>query len=111
MKTIKITFLREKFELGFVKGEYAYNNNTYIGVVSPDGSLFTDLTVNLGFDFCLPENRAYIDTNNCDKSIIKRLEKKGLIVDTCSSVSRGFCVYPQYILTQEFLEDWCETVE
>lgn len=109
MKTIKINFLGEKFTLGFVKSTYANNGNIYVGVYSPYGEPFTDLTVNLGIE--LEEKTAFIDTNNCDKSIINALERRGLIINSYRTVSSGFCIYPIYFLTDDFLNNWCENYE
>lgn len=90
----------------FSKGNYMNNNNLYVAVMSWDEEdkyweNYSDLTVNLMYD--LDNNKAYLDANNCDPNIIAALEEKGLIVDMCSSASSGYCVYPLYIFTKEFL--------
>lgn len=109
MKTVKINFLGEEYELGFVKGTYM-NGNIYIGVCTMEGELWSDFTTNLGYE--LDEKQAFIDVNSPSApEILKQLKKKKLVKDLYESMSSGYVVYPLYSLSDNFINNWCEELE
>lgn len=62
---------------------------------------YAPITVNLG-ETC-PERCAFVDTNN-SRAVIEWLEDNGLASPTGNSIQSGFCFYPEYRFTKEFME-------
>ena len=50
------------------------------------------------------KNAVYIDTNNCPYA--EELLEKGLAVKTSFTKSSGFCKYPLWVISSEFLETY-----
>lgn len=97
-----------EYELTFHKRSYAQNKNLAIQVYGTEkGSDFTEpfcsLTVNLGEK--LPEDTAYLDTNNCPQEIIFWLINMRF-VEVLSERQQGFCIYPKVQFTKEWLEEY-----
>lgn len=110
MNTIKVTFFDEELTLSFEKSNYL-NGNIYVGIINAEnGEPWADLTVNLGIK--LARSYAYLDSNSPSyfQSLIKTLEKLGLIIDTHETAQSGFCIYPLYELTDKFLNEWCREI-
>lgn len=116
MKPVEInfTFYEETHRARFYKDTYANNGSLYIGVVTWDEEYeywepWGDLTVNLP-GMCPDENEAFLDTNNCAPEIISELKNQGYIKDTSIKRQSGFCTYPLYAFTEEFINgmEWDE---
>ncbi len=60
------------------------------------------LTVSFG-EFISLRNSAYIDVNNCP--FASQLLKEGIAQDTGLTKGSGFCRYPLWIFTEEFLKE------
>ena len=60
------------------------------------------LTVSFG-EFISLKNSAYIDTNNCP--FAPQLLKEGIAQETGFTKKSGFCSYPLWIFTEEFLKE------
>lgn len=108
-----ITFISQhdkEITVGFWKNSYTNNNNVYVGITccgrEIDELPYGDLTVNL---IPLEKNRACIDTNNCDNNLVTALINKGLLIPMGYTIPSNFCNYPVCMLTDEFLNEWCES--
>lgn len=66
------------------------------------GEQYAVLTVSFG-EFIGAKNCAYIDTNNC--YFAKQLLEQGIAVDTSFTKSSGFCTYPLWRFSDEFLSE------
>lgn len=91
----------------FEKGTYANNKNLAIQLYCEDEDWggwepYCTLTVNL-YDG-LPSNRAFIDTNNCQFSIVNAMKEAGYMKETGIMEASGFCIYPLYEFSQDFLD-------
>ena len=84
----------ENYNLKFKKAKYQNNDNTAVVVITEENEPFCNLTVNL--DRLDNEDLAYIDVNNCPKSIIEKLEENGDIINMFSFFQSGFVIYPLY---------------
>ena len=98
-----------EYELSFRKGHYQDNNTLAVQIMCKEKNEdwyapFCMLTVNLPTTKSLPDNRAYIDVNNCPKDLIQSLEEQGVIKKTLVSAPSGFCIYPLYEFSQEWLD-------
>lgn len=103
---IEFTFLGKKHTAQFHKNTYVNNGNLYIGVLAWDEEYeywehWSDLTVNLSVP-CKP-NTAFIKTDCSGEEIIEALVKKGYATETGVMRCSGYCVYPMYEFTEEFL--------
>ena len=101
------------YELSFRKGHYLDNKTLAVQIMckEEDESYFEPfcmLTVNLPTTKSLPDNRAYVDTNNCPSDLIQALEEQGVITKTLILAPSGFCVYPLYEFNQEWLNKLSE---
>lgn len=110
MKTVEIEFdfLGEKHKARFWKNSYANNGSLYIGVLTWDEDYeewesWSDLTVNLP-GMCHEGNLAFVNMECSGKEIITILEAAGFVKNTGVTRSSGYCVYPLYEFTQEFLD-------
>ena len=63
---------------------------------------YATLTVNFG-EFIGEKNCAYIDTNNC--YFAEQLLKQGIATDTGYTKQSGFCTYPLWHFSADFLKD------
>lgn len=80
----------------FHLASYLENNNLYVGMITHrDGypEPYADLTVNLSVKCA--EDCAFIDTNNCGRSIFEWLVLNELATPTGRFQQSGFCVYPE----------------
>lgn len=102
--TLKIHSFGEEHEVFFGINSYANNGNVAINVITTEGEPWQMLTVNIGK---LPYGYACLDTNNTYSDIIEVLEEKGLIKSEGIYVPSGFCSYPVYHLSDDFLSEWC----
>lgn len=112
MKPIKITTRwNEELEFIFQVNRYANGNNLAIEVLSWNEECkfwepYSTLTINLPGMHNEPRE-AFIDTNNGDPNIIKALEKLGYIKNTGIVRNSGYCIYPLYEFSKEFLNiEW-----
>lgn len=85
---------------------YADNNNLAIQVLAYDEEFgcympYCVLTVNLINE--LKPNQAYIDTNNCPATLIEQMEVEGYMKSTGRMRPSGYCIYPLYEFSEEFL--------
>ena len=104
---INFSFYDEIYRARFIKDNYVNNGNLYVGVLTwnddyDDWEEWGDLTTNLP-STRLEYNEAFLDTNNCTPEIIIALENNGYIKDTRLKRQSGFCTYPLYEFTEEFL--------
>lgn len=79
------------------KGHYANNGNLAIAVDCTDGEPWSTLTVNLGGP--LPEDMAFIDSNNNSAELIEACEKAGYIKPSPIVETSGFCTFRAYWIT------------
>lgn len=86
------TFFGE-YDVEIQKRKYYDNKNLAIDLFDPVEGPFARLTVNLGIK--LPENMAYVDTNNCHWAE-EFIEENGLGNPTGDFGASGYCVYPLY---------------
>ena len=63
---------------------------------------YTALTVSFG-EFISLRDSAYVDTNNC--YFAQQLLDQGIAIDTGFRKSSGFCVYPLWKFSREFLQE------
>ena len=103
---MKIKLWDTEYTLEFQKGNYLDNGNLAVQIMSMETGEeyyepFCLLTVNLGVK--LPENMAFVDSNNCPSDVIQKLLDKGLIVPI-DIYQSGFCTYQAYEFKEEFLE-------
>lgn len=68
-----------------------------------NGIPYTTLTVSFG-EFIGMKNAAYIDSNNNPKELIDAVVEAGWMQDTGFTKSSGFCTYPLYIFSEDFLK-------
>ena len=97
-----------EYELSFRKGHYQNNNTLAVQIMSKEASEdwyepFCMLTVNLPTTKSLAENRAYVDTNNCPSDLVQLLEEQGVMKRTLITAPSGYCIYPLYEFSQEWL--------
>lgn len=89
----------------FVKEKYSNNDNLAIVVMSKDEEedyyeQWCMLTVNLNTK--LPNNQAYLDTNNCSREIIDFFYRNNFVTKIGVGFS-GFCTYPLVEFSEEFM--------
>ena len=109
-ETMKYESWGTTYELSFRKGQYRNNKSLAIQIMcQEEGEDFIEpfcmLTVNLAM--APDENCAYIDTNNCPGDVINMLEQKGIIEYTNRDQMSGFCIYPMF----RFSEEWLNSIE
>ena len=106
MTTMKYENWDEVYELSFVRALYS-NNALAIKVMCKEDEVivpFATLTINLiGISNNLDENCAIINIDEC-KEIIKHLAKEGVAEYIGHSVKLGFCSYPCYRFSKEWLK-------
>lgn len=98
-----------KYDLTFLKLKYLYFNNLAVEVLAQGEDEYPEpyamLTVNLPV---VPHKGcAFIDTNNCGY-LIKTLELAGCITPTGVKAHSGFCEYPEYRFSEDFLSSMIE---
>lgn len=106
MVEIEFEFLGEKHRARFHKDNYANNGNLYIGVLTWDEEdgywvHWSDLTVNLNVPCKM--NTAFITMEISGEEIMDVLVEKGYAIETGVMRCSGYCVYPLYEFTDEFL--------
>lgn len=79
------------------KQTYANNGNLAVEVLCTDGEPWSMLTVNLGGP--LPEDMAFIDSNNNSAELIEACEKAGYIKPSPIVETSGFCTFRAYWIT------------
>ena len=109
MTTMKYESFGKKYELSFVRGQYQNNKSLAIIVqCQEEGEEFLEpfatLTVNLNTSHLLDENCAFVDTNNCPMNIIQGLVEQGVAEYTNHDSMSGYCVYPCYRFSKEWLK-------
>ena len=109
MTTMNYESWGTKYELSFVRAQYTNNKALAIKVMcKEEGEEFIEpyatLTVNLSKSGLLDENCAFVDTNNCPTDIIKHLAKEGVAEYMGYSETSGFCSYPCYRFSKEWLK-------
>lgn len=72
-------------------------------LLDSDGLPYTTLTVSFG-EFIGMKNAAYIDSNNNPKELIDAVVEAGWMQDTGFTKASGFCTYPLYIFSEDFLK-------
>ena len=97
------------YELSFVRAQYTNNKALAIQVMCKEEDdeftiPFARLTVNLPKSGLLDENCAFIDTNNCPTEVIELLTKEGVAEYMGYSETSGFCSYPCYRFSKEWLK-------
>ena len=96
MKTLKLKTDYGAYKIALCKDTYETTDNLYVGLLCKEGKYYEpygDLTVNL---HKLPENQAYIDTNNNGVEIIDWLIENKLGKFTGQYGYSGFCAYPLF---------------
>lgn len=81
----------EKYDINIMRSTYRDNNNTAVIAELSNGEPFAVFTVNLDDD--LPENMAYLDTNNV-RGVLEFMIENNLAEDTGKTGTSGFCTYP-----------------
>lgn len=99
-KTYEIELYGQTWKLELRKGKYMTNDDLAIEAFSENGESFTTLTVNLGWP--LPDNYAFIDTNNNDWAE-KFLKKNKIAEDTGKRCSSGYCTFPLFVFNEDVL--------
>lgn len=105
-KVIKLNYVGEDFNLYIVLNKYATTDNLYVGLVSEDGGLFGDVTVNLmPIKGKMKKNYGFVDVNNLPylEELIRRY-KLGKKTNQC--VQSGFVNYPLYEFNLDVLEQY-----
>ena len=104
-KTYEIELYGRTWKLDLRKGKYMTNDDLAIEAFSENGESFATLTVNLGWP--LPDNCAFIDTNNngwAEKFLIEnKIAKRD---GPCAS--SGYCSYPLFVFNKEVLAGMAE---
>lgn len=115
MLKIKTTFGSEE-EVFFTTNTYANNGNLAVQIMSmeKDGDEeyaepYAMLTVNLHPLY--NKRLGFIDTNNLYSNIVKVMEKNGLIKACGVNAQSGFCSYPLYEFSEDFVNGNCEYVQ
>ena len=90
---MKITSYGYTDEIEVVKTKYAYNDNLAIMLVCTSGEPYGFLTVNLNDN--LPEEYAYVDTNNMPNAETF-IEENNLGTFAGRWAYSGYCRYPLY---------------
>lgn len=109
-----ITFTNQwgrEVTVDFRKGTYMNNGNLYVGAynVNEEGDLEPYCNITVNFAERLAEaNSAYLDTNNGDMNLFRVMVKEGYISPLYSAMESGFCTYPLYEFSQEFLDNVLE---
>ena len=104
MKSITVTIHDNNIDLSFIRSSYLNNNNTYIGAIDSNGEYWTDISINL---YTLNKPDHIFISDLCSVEIIKVLEDMGLIISSGKYECLGINYYPEYILSSEFLNEWC----
>ena len=92
-KVFPLDFYGEKCQLIFSAEKYADGTLAVEVYDIEEGDLFTVATVNLRTE--LMDGYAFFDENN-NPTLKKYLKKWGLVEDTGTRRSSGYCVYPLY---------------
>ena len=103
MEYLKVNLYGETFKVKPYKTSYASNGNLAVVLIDEDGELFDTITVNLDNVF-QSENKAFIDTNNCQYAE-KFIEKYHLGEYDGINQGSGFCYYPLYVFNTDKLEE------
>lgn len=95
------------YTLRFKKGQYQNNGRLYVDAQCWDEDLeswtpFAPVTVNL-WEPIDGESYAYLDLNNSE-AIVSLLCEQGCVSIAGRVAQSGFCVYPEGLFTEEFLE-------
>ena len=90
----------------FKKGAYLNNGNLYVGAysVDEDGYFEPYCNVTVNFEEKLEAGMAYIDTNNADSGLLKAMLEAGHMVYMFKDRNSGFCTYPMFCFSEEFLD-------
>ncbi len=107
MKKLTVTFQDNDVELSFIRGNYLNNNNTYIGALDSNDEYWTDVSINL-YKLNQPDHIFISDL--CSIEIIHALEALGLILPSGRFECMGTTYYPEYILSNVFLNEWCSVI-
>lgn len=75
------------------RATYRDNDNLAVCLNEADGMPYATLTVNLGIK--LPQNLAFVDTNNCPWAE-RFLRETGIATPMGQTASSGWCTYPLY---------------
>lgn len=89
---MKIKNWGQEYEVTAHKAKY-YNGNLAITLTCDNGEPYGNLTTNL--DNKLPENMAYVDTNNMPDAE-RFIKENDLGEDTGLIAKSGYCTYPLY---------------
>lgn len=92
----------KKYNVDVAKSKYLFNGNLAILMSDVEShEPFATLTVNLPTE--MPENMAYVDTNNCPwaEEFIAKYE---LGKPTGQTANSGWCTYPLYVFDLEKLK-------
>ena len=110
MKKITIKSFGKEEEVFFTKTTYANNGNTAIQMwcENEDGFAEPYATFTVNLMKWKERNMVNVDTNNLYSNVVEVLEEMGLIENANFDIPSGFCLYPTYILSDDFLDKWCE---
>lgn len=86
-------------ELRLVKSRYTNNNALYVGLIDNDGEFYADVTVNMPISGTLPNDCAFIDTNNLSWKIIEVLTDENIVTPISQVCRSGFCQYHAFRFT------------
>ena len=90
--TYKNSF-NEDIEVNLIASRYMDNDVLYLGLMTNEGTPYTNLTVNL--NGIIDNNCSYVDTNN-NKWAETFLKTNKIATPTGRVASSGFCLYPEY---------------
>ena len=107
MKRITVTIQNNDVELSFIRSSYLNNSNTYIGALDSNGEYWTDVSINLNK---LNRSDHIFISDLCNIEIIQALEAQGLIIPSGRFECIGLSYFPEYILSDIFLNEWCRSI-
>lgn len=91
---LKVNYNGEEVQL--VQSRYTKNDTLYVGLVDKDGEFYGDVTVNLPNSGTLPNECAFVDSNNLPFDLLVLLMEEGIIKSIGQSACSGFCRYTAY---------------
>ena len=91
----------------FKKGTYLNNGNLYVGAYTVDeyGYFEPYCNVTVNFEEKLEKGMAYVDNNNADNNLLQAMIDMGYMSYMFKNKMNGFCKYPLFCFSDEFLDN------